>query len=73
MADTTSKAMMQEVSNGEIDELRRDIDRLKYGLKEVCNRLWDYYGLTNGKFCDNRAQNVYDVAKFYLERGTPNE
>lgn len=57
----------------EIDELRRDNDRLRHGLKEVCDRLWYYYGLANGKFCDNQAQNVYDVAKFYLEGGTPSE
>ena len=71
MADATSKAMMQEAGNDDIDELRRDIDRLKCGLKEICNRLWYYYGMTNGKFRDKQAQNVYDVAKFYLEGGTP--
>ena len=53
----------------DIDELRRDNDRLRHGLKEVCDRLWYYFGTMSGKLSDNQAQNVYDVAKFYLEGG----
>ena len=57
----------------EIDELRRDNDRLRHGLKEVCDRLWYYFGTMSGKFSSNQAANVYDTAKYYLDGGKPSE
>ena len=56
-----------------IHELQDDNDRLKHALKEVCDRLWYYFGQSDGKFSSNHAQNVYDVAKYYLEGGKPSE
>ena len=56
-----------------IHELRDDNDRLKHALKEVCDRLWYYFGQTDGKFSSNQAKNVYYVAKYYLEGGKTSE
>lgn len=57
----------------DIDELRRDNDRLRHGLKEVCDRLWYCFGTMSWKLSNNQAQNVYDVAKFYLEGGVSDD
>lgn len=56
-----------------IHELREDNDRLKHALQEVCDRLWYYFGTTDGKFSSNQAANVYDTAKYYLDGGKPSE
>ena len=55
----------------ENDELRRDNDRSRHGLKEVCDRQWYYYGTTSGQLSSNQAANVYDTAKYYLDGGKP--
>lgn len=57
----------------EVDELRMENDRLKNGLKEVCDRLWYYFGRVDGKFSSNQARDVYDVARYYLEGGKQSE
>ena len=56
-----------------INKLRDDNNSLRHALKEVCDRLWYYFGQNDGKFSSNHAQNVYEVAKYYLEGGKPSE
>lgn len=52
---------------GENSFLRSENAALKSGLVECCDRLWYYFGGTDGKWLSNQAQNVYDNAKHHLD------
>jgi hypothetical protein len=43
------------------------------GLAECCDRLWYYFGETGGTWSSNQCKNVYDTAKYYLERAKKGE
>jgi hypothetical protein len=46
---------------------------LSKGLAECCDRLWYYFGEIGGTWSNNQCKNVYDTAKFYLERAKKGE
>lgn len=46
---------------------------LNKGLAECCDRLWYYFGEIGDKWSNNQCKNVYDTAKYYLERANKGE
>lgn len=46
---------------------------LHKGLAECCDRLWYYFGEIGDRWSNNQAKNVYDTAKYYLERAKKGE
>lgn len=69
-----SDTKKQNKSFGEaISFYQTENETLRKGLAECCDRLWYYFGEIGDKWSNNQCKNVYDTAKYYLERAKKGE
>jgi cell division septum initiation protein DivIVA len=66
--DKINKELVNKLSS-----LETENSTLRKGLAECCDRLWYYFGEVSGTWSDNRCNNVYDTAKYYLEQAKKGE
>jgi hypothetical protein len=71
--ELSKKKELNKVLRKELSSSRIKNHTLSHGLAECRDRLWYYFGETRDTWSNPQCQNVYDTAKYYLDRAKKGE